>query len=231
MNRIVVIGAGGFGRECAEIIRFMSLDSIKNAVIYNQNLPVKGDIECIGFLDDNEELHGKKFNGIKVLGGLNWILTNNDFFPIYFVCGIGVPKIKEKVVKRALKLGYKPITIIHPSVLIFTGAKIGVGCVIAAKSIISINTKIGDYTLINHTCSIGHDAITGKYCFVSPLVAMSGFSEIGCGVSLGTCSSIIPYRKVGDWSTIGAGACVIRDIPSNVTAVGVPAKVIWRKRE
>lgn len=223
MKRIVVIGAGGFGRECAEIIKWMSFSS--------------RDVECIGFLDDNEELWGKKFNGIKVLGAIDCINTFGDeynppenFFPVYFVCGIGVPKIKEKVVKRALELGYKPITIIHPSVLVFTGAKIGDGCVIAAKSIISINSKIGDYTLINHTCSIGHDAITGKYCFVSPLVAMSGYSEIGRGVSLGTCSSIIPYKKVGDWSTIGAGACVIRDIEANVTAVGVPAKVIRSKK-
>ncbi len=45
MKNIVVIGAGGFGRECAEIIKCMipSLD-------YR--------IELLGFLDDDKEKHG-----------------------------------------------------------------------------------------------------------------------------------------------------------------------------
>ena len=75
-----------------------------------------GDFQ--GFLDDEESLHGKYFNEVKVLGALNWIHTIN--YQPYFVCSIGNPKIKKEVCERAEKLGYKPITIIHPSARVYS---------------------------------------------------------------------------------------------------------------
>ncbi len=45
-------------------------------------------------------------------------------------------------------------------------------------------------------------------------------------VMIGANSVLIPGVKIGHGSIIGAGAVVIRDIPSNSIAVGVPAKVI-----
>lgn len=46
---------------------------------------------------------------------------------------------------------------------------------------------------------------------------------IGAGVP------IIPGIRIGEWSTIGAGAVVIRDIPDGAVMAGVPAKVIKYK--
>lgn len=39
-------------------------------------------------------------------------------------------------------------------------------------------------------------------------------------------SAIVEDVKIGDNVTNGAGAVVIKDIPDNATAAGVPAKVI-----
>ena len=44
----------------------------------------------------------------------------------------------------------------------------------------------------------------------------------------GTGAKIINQKIVGDNVTIGAGAVVTQDIPDNVTAVGVPARIIKR---
>ena len=57
---------------------------------------------------------------------------------------------------------------------------------------------------------------------------MSGHVILGEGVKIGTSAVILPGVRVGAWSIVGAGAVVTRDIPDNVTAVGVPAKVIRR---
>ena len=43
---------------------------------------------------------------------------------------------------------------------------------------------------------------------------------------MGTGASIIQGVQIGEWSIIGAGAAVIRDIPANRTAVGVPARIL-----
>ena len=36
----------------------------------------------------------------------------------------------------------------------------------------------------------------------------------------------IGQLKIGEWSTVGAGAVVIEDVENGVTVAGVPAKVI-----
>lgn len=35
--------------------------------------------------------------------------------------------------------------------------------------------------------------------------------------------------SIGAWTIVGAGAVVTSDLPENVTAVGVPARIIKRK--
>jgi acetyltransferase-like isoleucine patch superfamily enzyme len=37
---------------------------------------------------------------------------------------------------------------------------------------------------------------------------------------------VIDRISIGDWSYIGAGAVVVRDLPPSVMAYGVPAKII-----
>lgn len=56
-----------------------------------------------------------------------------------------------------------------------------------------------------------------------------GWPIIGDNVWLGSHSVVIGKVKIGDNVTIGAGAVVTKDIPSNSTAVGVPAKIIKLK--
>ena len=49
---------------------------------------------------------------------------------------------------------------------------------------------------------------------------------IGNNVWIGSGANILPGVSIGDNSIIGAGSIVIKDIPANSVAVGIPAKVI-----
>ena len=49
------------------------------------------------------------------------------------------------------------------------------------------------------------------------------------GVYAGGGATFVQEVSTGSWSTIGAAAVVITDIPEKVTAVGVPAKVAKTK--
>jgi acetyltransferase EpsM len=75
-------------------------------------------------------------------------------------------------------------------------------------------------------CTISHDTVIGPYCNINPGCHIAGAVHVGEGVDLGMASSVIQNRTIGEWSRIGAGAVVTQDIPSNVTAVGVPCRVI-----
>ena len=61
-KKIIIVGAGGFGREVVWTIQ----DCNKISKTYS--------IE--GFLDDDESLTGKKIDGIPILGNLDWFRKN-----------------------------------------------------------------------------------------------------------------------------------------------------------
>lgn len=217
MKKLIIIGAGGFGRECAEIAK--TIESKEK------------NISLIGFLDDNKEHHGKVKNDVKVLGSIEWIKDFNITDDIYFVCAIGDTIIKKKVVERALKLGYIPYSLIHPSVHISYGVSIGDGVILSPGSVISTNCVLEDYVVINQLCSLGHDAHIGKYTTVNPSASINGGDQIGEGVYIGSQSSIIQFLSVGKWSIVGAGACITKNIDDYQVVQGVPAKVTYTFRD
>lgn len=215
MINLVIIGAGGFGRETAEIVKSL-----------NEN---GSEIDLIGFLDDDQALHGKIVNNIKVLGNLEYIRDSN-LKDIHFVCAIGDTIIKRKVVEKALNYGYIPYSLISPDAKLYNNIKIGDGVIICPGTILTTNIQVGNYAIINQICSIGHEAIIGEFSTINPLSAISGGVVLEEGVFVGTCVSVLQYIKIGKWAIIGSGASVIKDIPELAVAVGVPAKIIKKRQ-
>ena len=103
---------------------------------------------------------------------------------------------------------------------------IGEGTIICAHTIITVNISIGEHVIINLDCTIGHDAIIEDYVTLYPSVNVSGFTHIGHAAELGVGMQIIQRKSIGDYSIVGAGAVVVKDIPAKCTAVGIPAKPI-----
>lgn len=79
--------------------------------------------------------------------------------------------------------------------------------------------------------------IIGKNCHIAQNVTLGGTSNIyevpvlGDNVSVGAGANIIGPVHVGNNVVIGAGAVVLKDVPDNCVAVGVPARVIVKKIE
>jgi acetyltransferase-like isoleucine patch superfamily enzyme len=66
----------------------------------------------------------------------------------------------------------------------------------------------------------------GDYCSFMPSVNISGEVVIEDLVYVGTGAKIINKVNVGKNTIIGAGTVVTKSLPSNCTAVGIPAKVV-----
>jgi sugar O-acyltransferase (sialic acid O-acetyltransferase NeuD family) len=214
VKSVVIIGAGGFGREVLEIFK----DQNKISKRWN----------ILGFLDENKQLHGKTLNGYPVLGGLDWLREHNND-NLGCVVAIGTCEIRKLVVKKLQKVGVNFYNAVHPSVIMSDSVEMGTDVIICAGSILTVNIKIGDHVHINLNCTIGHDAVIGSYCTINPIAAINGNNHLGEGVYVGSGATFIQAVSIGSWSTIGAGAVVTVDIPEKVTAVGVPAKVIKSK--
>lgn len=214
MKSVVIVGAGGFAREVVEIFK----EQNKISTTWN----------ILGFIDENEELHGRIINNYPVLGGLDWIKKHKPN-NLGCVVAIGTCETRKQVVERLQEIGVNFYNAIHPSVIMSDFVELGQGVIICAGSILTVNIKIGDHVHINLNSTIGHDAVIGRYCTVNPIVAINGNNHLGEGVYVGTGATFIQEISVGNWSTIGAGAAVIEDIPEKAIAVGVPARVVKRK--
>ncbi|HII4433461.1 acetyltransferase [Clostridium perfringens] len=209
MKDLVIVGAGGFGREVAWLVEEI------NEVSKEWNL--------VGFIDENKEIHETLINGYEVLGGIDW-LKDKD---IYYVCAIGNSKIRKDIVEKINKFQVKAATIIHPSVLMNKKyIEVGEGSIICASSILTVNIKLGKHVILNLDCTVGHDAILKDFVTVYPSVNISGNCIIDECVELGTGTQIIQGKKVGERTIIGAGSVVVKDIEGYCTSVGVPAKKI-----
>ena len=102
---------------------------------------------------------------------------------------------------------------------------------ICAGNILTVNVTIGKHVLLNLDCTVGHDSVLEDYVSVGPGCHLSGYTKLRRGCYLGTGVVTIEKTQVGESSAIGAGAVVIRNIPPNVTAVGIPAKTLERSSE
>jgi len=213
MQDIVIIGAGGVGKEVALLI-----EQINNKKLtYN----------LIGFIDDNSSLHGTQINGYKVLGGIEHLKTMHS--PIYAVCAIANYKVKKNIINSLMSSSVHFANIIHPDVYISNTNSVGEGVIIYSGVIMTTNIKIGDHVIISPKCGIGHEALIENYVSLLWNVNVSGNVTIREGSLIGSGVTIIQNKIIGKASILGAGAVVIKDIPDNCTAVGMPAKVVnWR---
>ena len=209
MKDLVIIGAGGFGREVAWLAEEI------NSVDLQWNL--------LGFIDDDDSKQGVALNGYPVIGPFEKLKVTNN---IYAVCAVGATGTKKALVEKAADAGLRFANLIHPDVQLSRFVELGCGNIICAGTIITVNIKIGNHVIINLDCTVGHDTVIGDYVTCAPAVNISGQVEIEEGCDIGTNTAIIQGKKIGRWSIIGAGAVVSRDIPPSCTAVGVPAKPI-----
>lgn len=211
MKDLIIFGASGFGREVAWAVERINAYSPTWRIL--------------GFMDDDESIQGQVINGYPVLGKTGDVKEYSD---AYFVCAIGASKVREKIVKniKMVNPDIKFGTVIDPSVEISNLVTIGEGTVICAHTIITVNISIGNHVIINLDCTIGHDAVLKDFTTLYPSVNVSGMTNIGHAAELGTGMQIIQGKSIGDYSIVGAGAVVVKDIPEKCTAVGSPAKPI-----
>jgi len=80
---------------------------------------------------------------------------------------------------------------------------------------------IGRYSVIGDNCTVYQQVTIGQSGGHSPV--------IGKNVTIYAGAKVVGNIKVGDNVIIGANAVVVKDLPDNCTAAGVPAKIISQK--
>lgn len=214
MQKLIIIGAGGHGREVLWTARCLNRLSPK--------------FEILGFCDDGLP-RGMDVLGAPVLGTIEE--TAGHFGrDIGYVCAVGKNRIRPALVARADAAGWQPVTLIHPSAVVAEPVEIGAGVFIAAGAYVGPLAKIGDHALVNVHASVGHDSVLGVHVQVCPGAKISGGAKLGDGVFLGSNSVVAPGKTMGAWSKLSACSFAATDILAEALATGVPARPMLFKK-
>ena len=207
MKKIIIVGAGGFGRDVVDII-----DAINK---------VSPEWEVLGFIDDN--LHA--LDGVRckypIIGTIRDCCPSNDQ---YFVIGVASPMAKEKIVNYLKVRGAVFTTLIHPAALISDEALIGEGCIIGGRSSIGACAEIGNFVNIAGSM-IGQDSVIGDYSTTTAFTNVVS-AYIGKRVMIGSHAVVLNHLKIGDDVLIGTGSIVVKNVKAGTTVMGYPAKKV-----
>jgi sugar O-acyltransferase (sialic acid O-acetyltransferase NeuD family) len=208
-SRILILGAGGHGRVVLDII----LAERKHAVA--------------GFLDNQRGLHGRRIDGVPVLGGIDdlpQIAPREGVGGV--IVAIGDNGTRRGLARQAEQTGLELVNAIHPSAAIARSAVIGRNVVVAAGVVVCAHCQIGDSVILNTGCIIDHQTMVGEGAHICPGVRVAGRVTIEPGAFLGIGATVIPKIVIGCEAIVGAGAVVIENVPPLATVVGVPARPI-----
>ncbi len=188
MKRLLIVGAGGLGREVAN---WAIGDSKRN-----------NDWIIGGFLDDNPNaLYGKK-TFIPLIGSVSGFIPSNG---IYLVIAMGNPSVRRKLHEDLVAKGAQFANVIHPTAIVAEGVQLGAGVVVAPYSILSANSCICDGVVINYCAVIQHDAKVGRWSYISSHGNVGGGSDIGQEAVVGTHSVVPSCAHVPNNYIVSAG--------------------------
>lgn len=210
-QKLVIIGAGGFSQDVLDILDACNC--------------MKAQFEILGYIVESKYGEpGTEINGLPILGDFDWFGSYQH--KVCAISTVGAPEVRFHLVKRSKEWGVPFCNLMHPTAILTRQLSVGVDVVLAAGCIIAFNTRIGNHVHVNLDCTIGHDAILEDFVTLAPGVHVSGNVTVGMGAQIGTGANIIEKVRIGEWSVIGAGSTIVRDVPPNTTVVGVPGKVI-----
>jgi sugar O-acyltransferase (sialic acid O-acetyltransferase NeuD family) len=204
LGRIAILGTGGMGRETAAWLE----DAGRGA-------------DLVGFLDARAELWRAQVAGHPVLGDVDWLASHPD---VEVVIAVRSPRDRAVLAARLDEGGRKLATVVHPTATIGPRVSIAEGAIICPAVFLSCDVRIGRAAIVNYGAMVGHDCSIGAGAFVAPGVHLGGAVTVGERADIGIGASVIQNLTVGRGSVVGAGAVVIRDVPEDVTVVGVPAR-------
>jgi sugar O-acyltransferase (sialic acid O-acetyltransferase NeuD family) len=212
MRDLVIVGAGGFARETAAAVHAV------NGVTPTWRL--------LGFLDDDEALHGQVRGGVPIVGGIDAVagLPSVDVV----VC-VGNPRdyaSRSRIVGRLALPPERYATIIHPSAQVSAGCVVGPGSVLLAQVTLTADVLIGAHVAVMPQAVLTHDDVVADHVTIASGARLGGGARLRRGAYIGAGALIREGLTVGDWSLVGMGSTVLHDVPPGEVWAGSPARFL-----
>jgi sugar O-acyltransferase (sialic acid O-acetyltransferase NeuD family) len=144
--------------------------------------------------------------------------------PRQFILGIGDNETRCRKTAELEMQGFEPINIVHPFASIGDSTVMGRGVFLSSGCSIDPSVTLRDGVIINVHAAVGHDTVIDDYTHVSAGAIIGATSKVGKRCFFGIGAILTSEVDVGDDVFVGAGAVANKSIPSNMLAVGAPAR-------
>lgn len=178
-TKILLVGAGGFGRVVSELAR--------------------QKYDC-AFVDDEVEI-GTEICGLKVVGHT---LNLQELFTEYkqLVITIGNNVVRERIYETAKSTGYSFPNLISPSAYVSPYAKLGWGCILLNNAVVQNGSSVGNGVLFNPGVEIHQDCSVGDYNLIYTNSVVRTYAKVGKCVRIGSNVTICNNAVVPDGADI-----------------------------
>jgi sugar O-acyltransferase (sialic acid O-acetyltransferase NeuD family) len=204
---VAIFGAGGHGRVVLDIL-----------------LQAGHDAAC--FLDSNTRFHGRRVDGVEVIGGMDRLDQLRELDIDGIVVAIGDNGVRRAIATQIDAAGFRLVNAVHPSANLARTVSLGRNVVIAAGALVCAHCQIGDSVILNTGCVVDHESMIGTAVHVCPGVKLAGHVTVESGAFVGIGASVIQNIHIGREAIAGAGSVIIRDVPAQTMVAGVPAQII-----
>jgi sugar O-acyltransferase (sialic acid O-acetyltransferase NeuD family) len=206
-ERIIIVGAGGFGREVLHWAR----DA------WPQGVP-----RIAGFLSADADILERHAGCPPVIADPATFTPDPEDG---LLLAIGIPGVRRRVAEDLLARGARFVTLIHPSAIVTTTARLGAGTIVCPAAVVSDAALVGRCALVNYHASIAHDCWVGDYAVLSPYAALAGGARVADDAFLAMHASVGPSTRLGSRSKVAANSCALCDVPADSLVHGVPGRI------
>lgn len=206
---LLIIGAGGLGREVLETVRYAVADGFPWSIV--------------GFLDDHPARHGSMVGGVPVLGPSDEVHGHADAAVIVCVASSHTPDSRALLVKRLALDPVRFATIVHPSVVVPGSCSLAEGSILLANTVLTADVEIGRHVVVMPQSTLTHDVRIEDFATLASGVRVGGSVTVGEAAYVGAGVMVRENLSIGARSVIGMGAMVTKPVPAGQTWCGVPA--------
>ena len=200
-KEIMIVGAGGFGREVAWTLERINEDN--GSPVWN----------ILGFADDAPDKANGSLEGYPLLGGAEQASHDHPGAAVFIA--IGDNAIREQIFGRMR--GHDFPALVDPSADVAPTAELHQGAYIGPQAVVSVGAEIGRFAVVNARAGIGHDTKVGDFAQICPGATLSGHTTIGDHAFVASNASTAPGVTVGDRAKVAAGMPVYGDLAADAT--------------
>jgi sugar O-acyltransferase (sialic acid O-acetyltransferase NeuD family) len=207
LPRLLVFGGGGHAK--------VVIDAAEKSERFSEILVA----------DDDPAMWGKLSMGYVVIGGRDAVLAISGERPLVNVA-IGVNATRATVSVWMQENGFELATVMHPSVQLGRGVRIGAGSFLAAGAVVNSDATLESNVIVNTAAAVDHDCQVGAAVHLGPGCRLCGNVSVGRQSLLGAGVVVIPSVRIGVSVLVGAGSTVIGDLADGVRVAGSPARAL-----